>query len=100
MNSIQDLFSSISSSPTLESERRSKHSHTSSHAYVLRVSPSGKDTFYCSLPTCTHCLNIPHQIVGRKSLCQSCMKEFIVGEDKILSCNSCNERELEAINNS
>ncbi len=75
---------------TLPEERRSKNSHPLPHSYQLRLSPSGKETYYCSLPGCAHCLNIPHQVIGRETLCSACLYEkFVVEEDRRVLCLSC-----------
>ena len=73
--------------------RKHKTIHPDSpHCYEEVKTPNGKTQYVCSLPKCTHMLNIPQWIVGKESLCSSCYKSFIIGEDRVLKCEDCIEK--------
>lgn len=63
--------------------------HLGAHQYELLITPRGLNQYICTLPKCTHSLNIDRWIVGKENLCSSCLNSHIVEEDKVLLCQDC-----------
>ena len=75
-------------------KRKITLSHPNSpHCYTKIVTPNGHEQFICTLPKCSHSLNIAQWIIGKENLCQGCYKPHIIQEDKELKCEDCLENE-------
>jgi hypothetical protein len=77
-------------------KRGTKSSHNGAHAYKRLVTPNGKEQYLCTLPGCTHSLNMSYWIIGKENRCDSCGMSFIIGENRILTCEDCLERNQNA----
>lgn len=71
--------------------RGAKNIHFGPHGYKKLTTPNGREQYICTLPRCTHSLNIASWIVGKENQCESCGRAFIIGESKELKCEICNE---------
>ena len=70
-------------------QRGAKKAHEGCHSYKCIITPNGRKQYICTLPRCTHSLNLESWIIGKENSCESCGRNFIIDESKELKCEDC-----------
>lgn len=90
-NQIKLAGFNLGGSSEKEKEVKKSSKHKGPHCYRLIRTTNGKHMFTCSLPACAHSINNIIQIAGRANLCGFCMREYVIDDAGVLTCDECRE---------